>query len=89
MDLDVAVHRRVGILQTQVAFTTAKERDEDLPEVFADLVERRVEQFTRRCVDLAEQKTRLTASSGTAVSMALQWFISLAKERRPRCVGII
>jgi hypothetical protein len=42
-----------------------------------------------RYVDLEEQKTRLTASSGTAVSMALQWFISLAKERRPRCVGII
>jgi hypothetical protein len=60
MDLDVAIQRRVGVLELEVALATAEQRHEDLTEVLADLRERRHEQLARGRVDLADrQRQRL------------------------------
>ena len=54
VDLDVAVERRLGVLQPQVALAAAEQRHEDLPEVLAHLHERLQEHLARRGVDLAD-----------------------------------
>ena len=62
VDLDIAVERRVGVFQTQVALASAEERHEDLPEVLAHLRERREEQLARGAINLANRLLRATAS---------------------------
>src|SRR5262249_56349662 len=55
MDLDVAIERRVGILQAKIALAAAEQRHENLAEVFAHLGECSEEQLPRRAVDLTDR----------------------------------
>ncbi len=54
MDLDVAVERRLGILEPEVALSAPEQRHEDLAEVLAHLGERLEEELARGDVDLAD-----------------------------------
>src|SRR4029079_12957428 len=54
MDLDVAIERRLRILESEVAFATTEQREEDLAEVFSHLGEGGQEQLARCAIDLAD-----------------------------------
>src|SRR5689334_5856174 len=55
VDLNVAVEWRLRILEPQIAFAAAEQREEDLTKILPHLREGREEELARRRVDLANR----------------------------------
>ena len=91
MDFDVAIERRVGVLEPQVALAAAEHAQEDLPEVLADLRERGQEQLAGRTVDFANGlmqrllgRHEVIALTGEELQSALLFLVLLDGQRVDR-----
>src|SRR4051812_40239659 len=79
MNLDVAVERKIRVLETEITLAAAEQRHEDLPEVLAHLREGREEQLSRRAVDLANCLLERLARFGEVGALAGQEILTLER----------